>query len=668
MPQGKKHIYFLRNETGLFYYWSNGVANTISTPTPLQYAPDGWRDISVHIQRNSTYFAVDRVFTNPLDFVEDGAQILKYHYYKFGVKSKLYLVIAKEILFIDATHYGFYYTNLYTGQIDFSTFSHQGPKVVAQIMEGDPVKQLRAYENVKYEIPLTVEDTIKVKMDGIMLRETINWRVIPGITSGPHEIAMVYINREGSSLGVVASQLTQYRAGGLDNDLFRVTQDIQQMRIFGTIRVKYGPVSSGVVTYKLVISPTKQYTLGTIPGTAGTFTVPIDFTFDALEGEQFHIFSLGQPLSASEYFESNISIAYRAKYKTTYIRAMRPRKLFDRTAGKMGITRTESNALDAYSFIVLASGDAIRGLPNSVIKTSISDIYTSFNTILSVGMGVENFKLILERRVDLITYSNPVDIGAGRTLKVQPATDYMFNSVKIGSPEQQYEDVNGKQEFNNTHTYTVTQSEIAKELQLISVFRFDSYGAEFVRINLEGKTTTDNKSDNDVFALHIKPSPIIDPVEGEVWELDRTLNTSVTGLLEPKSVFNLWLSPKQCLFRNGPYLRSCFYKNDADVLEFQTTEKNREVAVPGVDEDANVSISALGDPLFTANLISITAPGEFSEAIVSSPRKSYQVSYEGVTLLGIPQKVGAQPETEKAQEYLLLSAPINNLELLIEKE
>jgi hypothetical protein len=158
-----------------------------------------------------------------------------------------------------------------------------------------------------------------------------------------------------------------------------------------------------------------------------------------------------------------------------------------------------------------------------------------------------------------------------------------------------------------------------------------------------------------------------------VYELDRSLNPYATGLLEPDSVFNIWLSPKHCLLRNGDYIRSLFYKQDTQKLTFQTTEKNRELMVspPGktpVDEDADIEIAQLGERLFVPMAMEFTTqvPLNLFDILKQNPVKAFRFKYQGHTFTGIPVKIAIQPETNQAQQFQLLSSPENDLTVLEE--
>jgi hypothetical protein len=196
-------------------------------------------------------------------------------------------------------------------------------------------------------------------------------------------------------------------------------------------------------------------------------------------------------------------------------------------------------------------------------------------------------------------------------------------------------------------------------------------------MNLENKTTTDNSSDNDVFLIHTATTPIPTPIPvptyggfiTEFYILERSLNATVSGVLDPAGVFNLFLSPKRCLERNGRFIHSLFYRLDGEKLVFRTTEKNAELKTtsPLVIEKADVQIGSLLPQLFSPNLLEFEtpAPVDLIEALEASPIRTFTGSYLGVPFDGIPVKVGAASETNEAQDYTLLASPSTNLEPLI---
>lgn len=703
MPQGRDHIYFLMDSSNNSYYLSNGLVLSASTPRPLEFTPEGWRNIQITNQRNQKYFGIDRMFSVPLEFVKDGAQILKYLYYNRGLEEKVFLCVAKQVLYFDATHYGYYYTLSYKGEIDFSNFQHDSPKVTCNIMEGGIVKLIKANENTTYEIPM--EDAeVMVKMDGVRLKQKANYLVtngaLPNDLAG-HTIELNFLGNEAiSSIGAQGQERVQtgnavnvlwnlgqfFLITGADSTDVTLTWDFHVTpvlaggigAVFGTrILLQCNVLESDSSRYfipaietgniidekgggdPLLLYGIKHHFQGSI-----TFNVPANVKcvlyMSASLNRDFTFFTYDN--------DGEFSVGYTYTHPTSYIKAYRPLTLLQQIIYLLteGQYTVQSQTLQDYQDIVVACGDAIRGIDEAKIKTTLFNFFQAFNTVLGVGLGMVGSQLRLEEKAFWIDYSDPIDLGEVKNLKISPATDYIYNNIKIGYSAQEYEDVNGRQEFNNTHEYRTPVTRITKSLDLVSPYRADCYGIEFTRINLEGKTTTDNKADNDVFLIHIKDSPIIE--DGEtVYELDRSLNVGATGLLEPDTVFNLYLSPKHCFFRNSNYFRSLFYKQDNQYIRFQTTEKNAEV-VTDVTENADVEIVAMDDGLFQPNLLDGEAriPVNMQSVLDQSPVKAFTGTFVGVPFTGIIIKVSSRPADRASQNFQLLASPTTDLTQFIE--
>jgi hypothetical protein len=124
--------------------------------------------------------------------------------------------------------------------------------------------------------------------------------------------------------------------------------------------------------------------------------------------------------------------------------------------------------------------------------------------IRGVGLGIENDVLVIEKTSYFFDKNVVIDLGEVSEFEITVADDLVFNTIKVGYANQDYDSVNGKDEFNVTQNYTTPHTRIVQELDITSPYRADSYGIELLRVNLDGKDTTDNKSDNDTFFLNVK--------------------------------------------------------------------------------------------------------------------------------------------------------------------
>lgn len=678
--QGKDFIYFLFDENNNSYYQYGDTVLTSASLKPLEFTPNGWTKIQIQNQRNQTYFAVDRSFSVPLEYVKDGAQILKYIYYNQGIESKVFMSICEQRLFFDDTQYGFYYTLLYRGEIDLSNFKQDSTKVTVNIMEGGMPKLIKAYENTKYEIPIDVTEAIDIFMDGILLKKAAAYSVVEGQLLGAglvtHYIPILFLNQEGASVGILFESQSY---GESDPRIIRneTGSDIS-FPLSGSIKFKieYAADKYHFQIKKKKVDNSQQVLFDSgISSVSNNVVYEIPFSINVTLQNKEQLFFQGFDLTNASpanlpnlkmtYYDTDININLDFKYKNTTIKALRPLYVFQQLISKIsnGAFTPQSTFLQSIEDVVVTCGDAIRGISGSVIKTSLRDFFTSYNSDFGIGMGMVGNTLRLEQKAYWVQYDDFIDLGEVKNMKVYPATDLLINNIKNGSPNQDYDDVNGKQEFNTTQERSAPITRIAKELNLISVYRKDCYGIEFNRLNLDGKTTTDNDSDNDVFMIHIEDNPRGDGL----YHLDRSLNASATGLLTPATVFNLYLTPARGIRRNGNYIRSLFYKLEHKYLTFQTTDKNNAVVAGGIPENADIEISSLDPALFSANYLEFETkvPYNLFEILNASPLKAFAGTWAGFAFVGITDKISVQPGDNGAQTYKLLASPDTSLLPLI---
>jgi hypothetical protein len=678
--QGKDFIYFLFDENNNSYYAYGDTVLKSGALRPLEFTPDGWKKIQLQNVRNPTYFAVDRTFSVPLEYVKDGAQILKYIYTNFGVEAKVSMAICEQRLYFDATHYGYYYTLLYKGEIDLANYKHDGVKVTVNIMEGGMVKFLKAYENTKYEIPVDVPDAVDILVEGIELKKSAAYSVIEGQLSGAglvsHNVPILFLNQEGGEVGVIFDSQS---FGQPDQRIIR-NESGQPITfpLTGSIRFK---IEYAADKYQLLIRKKKADNSFVTLFDSGQMSVSNNVIYDipfsltvTLDNNEQLLF-LGRDLANASpsnlpnlkmtYYDTGININFDFKFRDTNIKALRPFYVFQQLISKMtnGAYAPQSNYLQTIQDVVMTCGDAIRGIDGAVIKTSLRDFFTSYNSDFGLGMGMIGNILRIEEKAFWVQYTDIVDLGEVSKLKHTPATDLLINNIKIGTPNQDYDDVNGKQEFNTTHEYSAPITRVAKELNLVKVYRSDCYGIEFTRLNLDGKVTTDNNSDNDVFQIHIEDAPRADGF----YHLDRSLNPGATGLLTPLTVFNLYLTPARGIRRNGNYIRSLFYKLDAKYLTFQTSDKNDAVLAGGIVENADIQIASLDPALFSCNYLEFETkvPFDLFEILAISPLKAFTGTWAGFSFVGIPNKISIQPGDNASQTFQLLASPSTDLTQLI---
>jgi hypothetical protein len=96
------------------------------------------------------------------------------------------------------------------------------------------------------------------------------------------------------------------------------------------------------------------------------------------------------------------------------------------------------------------------------------------------------------------------NLGEVADIEVTPWTDEMYTNLRVGYQKQTYDEVNGKDEYNDEHRYLSPCVRVNKDADYVSSIRTDPTGAELHRLNLEGKTLTDASTDNDIWCFHIE--------------------------------------------------------------------------------------------------------------------------------------------------------------------
>lgn len=588
--------------TGLYYYYDSATKQVLTTIDPvfLKYTPDGWQKKAIGFVRSPENYGVIKSFTIPLQFVGDGAKILRHLLYtKQGMETLADLSIKK---LNPATGQ---YLRYYRGEINFVEFEDELDSVSVNVIEGRIAKLLKANKNTKYEFDLdTISESRLVYMDGVEL-DNIYHYAIPGVNFlderllyAGFDVPVAFINKEGDPKGLSAIntdlqgdlivttsnpffknlnktgsitarikgilQLAPSERGNVQVHIFcqdSATGNILNAGAIYTIMNQYCvahdnvatpfdfpavvipagcelkmwcttvPLYNGMVNYPGYLDASKGYwnaatnTPALVNGTGNTgdtYMVQVGGTHDFGAGnitfaaKDYVIYSAGQwqkhtRLASTRvwFADTTMDMPFVYQFDPTWVKTISAYAL-----GKLLINKTcgigydlVSSLLSSRPDITIASGDNIRGIPGGKIKTSWDDFFSAMDSLLMIGMSYDGDKVILEKRSYFYDNTTEIfDVGEVESATLTQAKDIVFNTIKIGYPNQQtkFDDINGRYEFNTTHQYTTPVTRIAKPYDQISPYRADMYGIEIIRINLDEKKTTSNDSDNDVFMLNVE--------------------------------------------------------------------------------------------------------------------------------------------------------------------
>jgi hypothetical protein len=174
--------------------------------------------------------------------------------------------------------------------------------------------------------------------------------------------------------------------------------------------------------------------------------------------------------------------------------------------------------------------------------------------------------------------------------------------------------------------------------------------------------------DNETFVCHIQET--LQPSQGDIPEhylLERSLNPLASGILESSSIFNLYLTPKRNLLRNGPYLRSCTWLMDSKMLSFKSSKRNVDLLCDGIQEKQSIAVGNLGNQFF----VPIVFNGDFeinesiSKQISDNPLVVVRFPFQGEYFKGIMKKNDLPPIGSLSKTFSILLLNDNNITKLI---
>lgn len=509
-------------------------------PAHLQVDPEGWRDVLVKFARNIKWWGMFRDFTVPMTFKKDGAKILSDKMWTFGVEA----VVNYGILKLDRTTLPYEYKAWYVSEINFVKYAQDKSGVVVECLQGGISKYLKAYETTTYEIDIESDPLHKtVLMDGMELENSAQFAITSGASIDPtanygnHLVDMTIVTKEIEDIGGVAP-VTRTKVTNLNPTIKATGKWFFIATAAGTVKVEYDytlkvdffapPAINPAANLAHVVRKIDKTGFGlstnlltplpTGAGIPGTYHIQGTKDIDVLPGDELYLYtflnvegSTGDAQATFEYGgdEPFFKISYTFKEEPTIAKGLSPKRLLEKlieqaTDAEPGVYGVVSSFLDSLEeSILMVSGDSMRRVPGAKIKTSIADYFKSFNR-WGISMGAEEKNVRLERFAYVFQDDVVFDVGEVTGAKIVNAEDIMFNTIKNGYKAQDYKEINGRLEFNQGQQWTTPGTKIIKELDLVSVYRADPFGAELMRINFGQKKTTDSDSDNDTWFLNIR--------------------------------------------------------------------------------------------------------------------------------------------------------------------
>ena len=290
-----------------------------------------------------------------------------------------------------------------------------------------------------------------------------------------------------------------------------------------------------------------------------------------------------------------LKVTFNARGGAASVDVIKPVTLLNRllksiNGGKDGIVGEIESGVDSrLDSAMIVPAESVRGLEDAKIYTS----YTKFSNWMKAVFGfvpvVGENKVTFVHRDSLFQDKEAKDLQDSISdLEYNVNAGLVYSGVKVGYDKQDYDSVNGRDEFRFTNEYTTGVTLTDNVLELVSPYRADAYGIEFLAAK-RGEDTTDSDSDNDVFFVGAA-------LQGEKYELVRG-GYEISGVISPSTMFNAMYSQRYMIEANARYLAAF-----AEQLSFTSSDGNSDVEINGVRETNDI---ALGNRLFTVGELSV---------------------------------------------------------------
>ncbi|MDE5975678.1 MAG: hypothetical protein K2G69_03925 [Muribaculaceae bacterium] len=219
-------------------------------------------------------------------------------------------------------------------------------------------------------------------------------------------------------------------------------------------------------------------------------------------------------------------------------------------------------------------------------------------------------------------------------VKYSVDTAQIYSSVIIGYGKQDYDSVNGRDEFNFNNTYTTGCTVSNKKLSLISPYRADSFGVEFAA-QKRGEDTTDKSSDTDVFFILCAKDE-----DGLYPDRSLVIENSISGRL-----FNGAFCPMACVEANAGFIGM---QTTPLQLTFASSEGNSSIVINGKPMSGDITLQS---PIASVGRVEFTT----SEIVeLENPNMLIRFSDDGLTYAGFLMECDHRYAKNAAVTYKLI--------------
>lgn len=618
-----------------------------------------WEDVEISAKRKDLGGVV-RSFSNKFEFVKGAYDLLEAEYLSNYTK-------ASAILVIGVLNDSWGYNEKFRCKLDFSTYQSDGYTISINAIDDSVASIINANKSQVYDIPVSELKEDALYYDRIKLLNKSTMYITPNFENElmpdyDRFMALRLQSRE-TLLPLAYGEISTPVKGVME--VYDVGMDIpydnagktgyfalclvDKIEINLRIRMVVDLLTTAVTSLHIrhmsadnKLKSDKAILLSKDGSSAGVTSVDESLSYAMRDGDRLIAYilcvtSIGEDIDEIIKISRDYDfyIDYSARNKPVNIDAFSPKKLLSSLLSRMGVSLSGDIVSGSMPIPWMMAAESVRGIKDAKVHTSFSKFCDFAKALLGYDYEILDNSVRFRHMNDFfVNETKELDHVSNMELSVDESL--IYSGVEIGFDKQDYDEINGRDEFHFKSSFSTGLDIKDNILSLISPYRADCYGLEFLA-NERDEESKDTDSDNDIFIVHAMK-------DGDRLVLVREENGgaiyAVTGVLFPDTIFNASYSPRNMLLVNKERLGIC-----TDYLSFTASDGNSSISIGGVSETLPISLP-VNDRRIRIDKVSLETPG--LSPFPGNYRGKLSFSYAGRSYEGwvseITEKIG-KPQT-----------------------
>ncbi len=531
-----------------------------------------WADLEVSMERDGTSGTMTEV-SFPVELVLDARDFVREQFCKYGLYADVWINIYKR------GDHDNNYTLIKSMKLDFESYTERDDRVEIEGVKDELSEYVNSKGKNKYDILVSDLSPSKWKYNRIELLNMGAYTIAEGQNISdknprPSIYCPIRVNLDNAEMvpGSQEHDMKSQPAGTHATDdltqyFFKAAGPVSLwLRIKGVFYIEYIYSGTGIDFYKVATfclyqdqNRIGQWPLSTpkgnwqeSDGTHYRYEVSVDY-YEKITLYANHVLRLGfgfnmsvssipevRFLAGCVSFDA-MSVEFMAEGENAAppvdIDVIKPETLLqtylDKIADYPG-QFTGKIEWDGQINPMICAAESIRGFADAYLHGSLND-FIEWMKVLGYEHQIIGKELTFAPRDTFFkgdTTALTLAENEVADLVVEADSTHAYTNISIGYEKQDYDKVNGRFEPNGTFEYTTGYT--AKDenrLELVSPYRADSIGIELL-LQERDKTTTDDKSDNDIFVVDM----VFDESNGYYTEYKGIVMWANANIVDPAEV------------------------------------------------------------------------------------------------------------------------------------